>query len=204
LGTDPFGGDERLQKLMLSLIDGGATAFVETGTWWGYTSTWVATLRPDTPVFTCDVKQEFLRGAAWQLPPTARLFNISGQHFVTLLASSVGDLPLFFFDAHWLPYWPIRDELRAVARLYSQAIMVVHDMYVPHCANYHYDVYNDLALDINLVHGAILAEPSHDYLIYFPKPPGLLAGYGVIFQDCEPRGLCLDDTEFIEWNGELS
>lgn len=201
--TEAFSGDRLLQNLVLSLIDTGATAFVETGTWWGYTSGWVATMRPLVPVFTCDVTASFLVGARWALSPHVRLFNTSGEQFIELVASQVGDLPIFFLDAHWLDYWPLEDELRAIAANYSQAIIIVHDLYVPHCEAYHYDTYNGVALDINLVHAAILERASHDYLVYFPLPPDIKAGYAVIFQDVEPSGLCLG-KRYVEWDGVLN
>ena len=146
--------------------------------------------------------KEFLKCARWALSPHVRLFNTSGEQFIELMVSQVGDLPIFFLDAHWLAYWPLQDELKAIAANYTEAIIIVHDLYVPFCEAYHYDVYHGVALDMNLVHTAILAEAYHDYLVYFPTPPDIKAGYAVIFQDTEPTGLCLTDR-YVEWDREL-
>src|ERR1044072_3114133 len=36
---------------------------------------------------------------------------------------------LFFLDAHWQSYWPLRDEIRAMSP--GQGIIVIHDAVVP-------------------------------------------------------------------------
>jgi hypothetical protein len=46
-----------------------------------------------------------------------------------LIKTGIPDQTLFFLDAHWGPYWPLPDEVRALPR--GKGVIVVHDIKVP-------------------------------------------------------------------------
>ena len=47
---------------------------------------------------------------------------------------------LFFLDAHWQAYWPLKDEIRAIPR--GQGVLVMHDARVPGCPDLGVDEYD--------------------------------------------------------------
>lgn len=56
---------------------------------------------------------------------------------------------LFFLDAHWQAYWPLKDEIRAIPR--GQGILVMHDARVPGCPNLGVDSYDGQELSYEYV-----------------------------------------------------
>jgi len=186
-----FGKDAVLRWLVLSLIDHGVTAFVETGTHVGLSCGWLALSR-DIPIFTCEINHEFAERAAAWLPDNIVRHEMSSEKFIPLLVEEVGVLPLFFLDAHWRDYWPLPDEIRAVARCYSRAVMVVHDFAVPGRPWFTAQVHHGEGPQNDMGHLRNLLVKPNVYNIFVPtyQPPrDDIPGHAVIFQNVEPFGL---------------
>jgi hypothetical protein len=125
-----FQADSKLEDLIVSILESGATAFVETGTGQGDSSNAIAR-RTGKPVLTCDVSEDQLRWARQLLPAHVEPALMSSEKFIPSVKGQAGDLPLFFLDAHWQDYWPLLDELRAIQEHYERGVIIVHDVRVP-------------------------------------------------------------------------
>jgi cephalosporin hydroxylase len=67
---------------------------------------------------------------------------------------------LFFLDAHWEAYWPLRDEINVIPR--GQGIIVMHDAVVPNCPDLGFDIYNGQPLSYEFVADALTVwSPGH-------------------------------------------
>ena len=110
-----FHRDQIYRALMLELLKAlPVTSFVETGTWRGDSTQLVALQYPKLPIFTSEVVE-----ATYKLAQTVlkKYLNVTqdlgtSNDFVgrIIAEKKVGDLPLFFLDAHWQNYWPLRTE----------------------------------------------------------------------------------------------
>jgi hypothetical protein len=196
-----FNGDGKLQDLALSILDAGATAFVETGTGAGNTSDAVARLRPSVPVLTCEINPEQIAAAKALMPPSVCLYEMDSRQFIPLVAEDAGELPLFYLDAHWYDDWPLLGELEAIGRHYVKAVVLVHDFKVPgREGDFSFDKGggggpgrrttvggpdNDLAYVLPTLEAA-----RHGYRFFFPAYEVLewTPGFVVVFQDVGPIG----------------
>src|SRR5437868_2972698 len=120
-GWGGFHRDRIYRGLMLDLLEAfGFTSFVETGTYHGYSTELVASTYPKLPVYTSEVMQETYDASRRFLN---RYKNIqmslgSSDDWVggLLKSGAAGAMPLFFLDAHWQTYWPLRAELRHISQ----------------------------------------------------------------------------------------
>lgn len=124
-----------LQRTVNALISqAGVTSFVETGTFLAYTTGYVAAKHPALPVFTCEINDQYHAACCEALRsfPNVRLSKESSEKFIDRLITekALGDLPMFFLDAHWYDYWPLPDEVANIARL-PKFIILVDDFMVP-------------------------------------------------------------------------
>jgi len=67
---------------------------------------------------------------------------------------------LFFLDAHWQAYWPLRDEIAAIPR--GQGVLVMHDARVPGYPTLGFDTYNGQELSYEYLRDVLTEwSPSH-------------------------------------------
>lgn len=67
---------------------------------------------------------------------------------------------LFFLDAHWQSYWPLRDEIQAIPR--GQGVLVMHDARVPSCPDLGVDEYDGQELSYEYLKDVLTAwSPEH-------------------------------------------
>jgi hypothetical protein len=129
-----FHRNKVLQQVADGFVDGGATSFVETGTHHATTASYMALRHPRLPIFTCEIDDQCLAISASVLRGRANvhLSRMSSEKFVGKLVSEgkLGDMPLFFLDAHWFDYWPLPDEVASIARL-TRFAMLIDDFAVP-------------------------------------------------------------------------
>ena len=126
-------------KILISLIDQfiktfKCSSFVETGTYTGLTTKLVAIKYPNLPVFTSEVNEIYFKRADRFLKAFKNIaaFNESSEIVIKKLIeqSKLGDLPLFFLDAHWYDFWPLKDEMKIISEL-DRFIVIVDDFVVP-------------------------------------------------------------------------
>lgn len=122
-------------------------AIIETGTHMGDTTEYLAKQYPHLRIITCDVNDGYLAVARNRLSgrTNVSVLNESGEQVVRDYGSQY-HCPLFYLDAHWEEYWPLRDELSSIKRgVVSVADCKIHD------ERYSYDTYNDQCADFTWV-----------------------------------------------------
>ena len=200
-GWGAFHRDRIYRSLMLDLLDTFAfTSFVETGTYRGYSSELVAVRHPRLPVFTVEVVESTYRRSARALKRyrnVTALLGTSNEAVRRLIAEGkVGEMPLYYLDAHWQSYWPLRDELRAISAAGGKAVIVIDDFEVPGEPQFGFDLdgggdpthgekcnldYIRPALSSPNVYRAIF--PRYAVADAFASGGGPLRGHVVLFQN---------------------
>ena len=128
---DACGGDVYVQQQVANLVrQHGTISIIETGTFDGRTTRFLATLAHrvlsigiDPIGFQTCRQLEGMQNVKWVLGNTAEM-----------ILRHVPDLPgpyLFFLDAQWGPQWAIWSELHAIAELKLRPIIVIPDFKVP-------------------------------------------------------------------------
>jgi hypothetical protein len=189
------------------------SAFVETGTYRGDSSAIMARNFPNLPIYTCEINPEFFEIAKRRLGdfPNVDVSPESSEKFLAKLTEKeTGKTPLFFLDAHWYDYWPLRDELKIINSKFDRAILLIDDLQVPgrddikfaedgsRKKDYKKPEYYDgsQVCNIDLVKNELKGSTLDIiYPNYSTKESGTknLFGYGIIF-----KNLSQDFSEFIE------
>lgn len=118
-------------------------AIIETGTHVGDTTEYLSKQYSHLPIITCDINDQYLAVARNRLSgrTNVSVLNESGEQVVRDYGSRYRQ-PLFFLDAHWEEYWPLRDELSNIQR----GVVAVDDCKI-HDESYYYDVYDGQCAD---------------------------------------------------------
>ena len=130
-------------------IDG----FVETGTFHGFTSALIAA-QTGLPVFTVEVKRRyFIAAQAWRVQFPRRLHMVHDDSRSFLESSRLNGLkyPFIYLDAHWNDDLPLVEEMEIISRRFPESVVLIDDFKVPGDADYGFDEYGDLALDMDLI-----------------------------------------------------
>ena len=200
-GWGGFHRDRVYRALMLELVQTlPFTSFVETGTYRGYSCELIAHRRPGLAVFTVEAVESTYRRAQRALrkyPNVTALRGSSDEVLRRLIAENkLGEMPLFYLDAHWQEYWPLRDELRAVAAAGQKAVIVIDDFEVPGQSQFGFDIdgggertaghacnldYIRPSLDARHAYRALF--PRYGLADAFPSAAGQLRGHIVLFQN---------------------
>lgn len=187
MSGDGFFSDPHLQEFVASVP---WTSFVETGTEEGKTARWVAGL--GKPVFTCEIDEVYIANLIGLLPVNVRFYDINSPDFiVTIKTQNIGHLPLFFLDAHWGAYWPLLDEVQAIAANYNKAIIIVHDAAVPGKPNFwtcRGGGKDNEGPENNLAYIRQAFDWRHHYRLFYPTYDAQTPGWLVLFQNCNPTG----------------
>lgn len=104
---------------------------------------------------------------------------------------------LFFLDAHWGEYWPLRDEIQVILSL-KKFVIVIDDFFVPGQSDpshphgaFGFDLYKKRILCWNYVYDLF---SDMDVRVFYPKQPNRDGrGWVVIF-----RGYADKDLEFLK------
>lgn len=158
--------DDRVLRARLAAIirERAITTIVETGIDWGGSTMLFAEMGvlvigiDNDPVRVVNVMAELeergiknvsiLQGNS----PTV-LFGLLG-HIID--ASTT----LFFLDAHWQAYWPLKDEIRTIPR--GQGVLVMHDARVPGCPALGVDSYDGQELSYEYLKDVLTEwSPTH-------------------------------------------
>lgn len=90
------------------------------------------------------------------------------------------DRCIFFLDAHWNSYWPLKDEIREILKLRNKPVIIIDDFKTPN-KNFGYDTY-DHALDTDYIKSLINDRTDVMYYSSIPATPGN-QGVGFVFID---------------------
>lgn len=219
-GSRGFHGDRVLRAFVKILLERhGISAFVETGTSQGETSAFVGQLNRSLPVYTCEVHPPTFRETSARLAafPNIVMRESSSPDFLQFLVAktSLGNLPLFWLDAHWYEFWPLRDELSIITSQLGSAVILIDDFEIPGRPQFGYDTTNqyhgrataEAPIKCNLDYIKDVLDARHSYDVIFPKYPrraafpfwddGAMRGYPAIFMDAPALAESLLQDPFV-------
>lgn len=138
-----FGGDKYLKAEFKKLIKKhNIKTIIETGTYQADTTVEFAKMVEN--VITIEYKKEFYEASKKKLKPfkNVRIIQGSSPQAIRKALPKAKKPVLFFLDAHWYRYLPLRDELQAIADCkVKDSVIVIHDFYVPGRKDLGYDQY---------------------------------------------------------------
>ncbi|HEX2953223.1 MAG TPA: hypothetical protein VHR47_04475 [Bacillota bacterium] len=186
MGT-PFNGDFHIEKAIKKLCRRFRVAtIIETGTFRGDTTPVLA--KYASVVHTVEVNTDFFATLNFAEPNIIK-HRGSSPDVLRAILGKVKKPCLFYLDAHWDNYWPLMDELKAIAYRAKNSVLVIHDFLNPEQPGYGYDTYNGQALCFEYISGVLSSiYPSGYSFHYNSKADGLRRGVIYIY----PKTLIID------------
>jgi hypothetical protein len=169
----PFNGQTFRAELIRALIQlCKIEQIVETGTYRGTTTEWFAQF--GLPVFSAEISARMaafsrLRLTHW---PNVRIENAPST--TALREWSADPLicsrrTLFYLDAHWMNYLPLREEIEIISARFKSFAIVIDDFRVAGDDAYRYDDYGPgKVLELDYLKPVL----SKFVTVYFPSLPG--------------------------------
>ena len=208
-GWGGFHEDAIYKQLMQKLISAfPISSFVETGTSRGYSTEYIASKNPNLNVFTSEIMPDTFKTAHQVLKQYKNVTQFLGNSDECIgkrvVTGEFGSFPLFYLDAHWYDYWPLKAELEHIGRAGIKMIAVIDDFEVPGQPQFGFDHYvaingkNRMEGKCNLeyIQPSLLVPnsfqalyPRYSVLDAFGKSAvsgtESMRGHIVVFQNCE-------------------
>jgi hypothetical protein len=141
---------------------------VETGTYLGWSTRYFKNM--NVYVDTIEINKNYLYKAKFNLLSSNNVkFHLGSSPVVLdkILKKNESNI-LFFLDAHWDNYWPLKDELNVIYKKGIKPVICIHDFFVPggnklrngdnfilvdsgKGSKFGYDEYLGIPLDINYI-----------------------------------------------------
>jgi hypothetical protein len=140
----PFNGQCFRQLVYLDLAHAcNFEAIVETGTFRGSTTRFLAQNSGGAPVYSCEHGPLNFEFAKWRLRGDQNLFlfNLDSRNFIRDLKISRQARTFFYLDAHWGADLPLREELNLVIQKFEKFVVMIDDFEVPNDPEYQFDDY---------------------------------------------------------------
>lgn len=178
-----FEGDPFLKQEIKSLVAKfGIDIIIETGTFIGGTTRKFAGMVDK--VITIESNKEYFEKARLNIDGLENVKQVLGQSQTALnnvLTKEVSAKNLLFFlDAHWGDYCPLKAEMKIIASKGIKPVIVVHDFYNPFVPDMGFDTYNGKKLNFAYIEPELKMIYGRDYEFYYNKEAGG-ARRGVIF-----------------------
>jgi predicted O-methyltransferase YrrM len=141
---------------------------IETGTFLGFTTRWLANRGVDT--YTVEVSARFRSAGKFALRDLENVTMIWGDSAAAMYHLAQGDRiskPFAYLDAHWEKDLPLNDELECLLSTWEDALVAIDDFHVPGEPGYGYDVYEGVPLSLEQ-----LSVPEAA-MVAFPATPAL-------------------------------
>jgi predicted O-methyltransferase YrrM len=163
------GQTKRLELVEQLLMQCGISRIVETGTFTANTTVWFASF--GLPVMTVEINPRYYGFARARLRSHHNVSVVEGNSIdflKSLIAAPIDRTAptLFYLDAHWLDYLPLRDEIELIIANFSDAVVVIDDFEVPDDPGYGFDNYGT---DKRLSLDYLLQASTPPLAIYFPR-----------------------------------
>lgn len=166
----PYGGPMNGQTARLEIVREiieycGVNRIIETGTYRGTTTEWFSSF--NIPVLSFEVIPRFAEFSRRRLRkrPHVQIKTSNSVEGLKNLTASASDIILFYLDAHWYDYLPLRDEYALIQEKFPRSIIIVDDFKVPTDTDYTYDDYGaDMQLTLEYMESAFMTKPS----VFFP------------------------------------
>lgn len=192
-----FHDDKIFQDIIKKIVlSPSVSSFTETGTYYGFSTEYIATLRKDIPIFSCEINEKLLKKSKKWLREfkNVKISESSSPNFLKKLVNSgsLGNLPVFFLDAHGSDnYWPLKDEIRIITSSFQKAIIIIDDFKVPNRPEFGFDIYNKKTCGLKLIKSIMNKKnsyyallPQYSYIDAFGNNRNFsLTGYIVVFQN---------------------
>jgi len=176
--SSAFNDDPMVERECARLIERYAIEhIIETGTYKGTTTRFFSSF--GIPVDTIEIDQTNFSEASASLRDASNVTVHIGNS-VSVLQTLIPKLPsrtLFYLDAHWHSYWPLRDELTMIREHLPQAVIIIDDFKTPF-RNYNFDCYIQGPCDINYVRDVL---PNTCTYYYLNKTLRVPTGVGKLF-----------------------
>jgi len=163
------------------------TSFVETGTLYGETTSFVNKVFK-TPIFTCEINKTYHTVSKINLlwARNIKKYLADSPVFLDTILhwSLLGDNPMFYLDAHWEDHVPLEEELVLIAERCDQAIILIDDFMIPWNSDFLYDEYPTMRIDLEVINTSLktLRQDVKVFLpTYFPEqdPTGKGIGFAI-------------------------
>ena len=153
--AESFNRDMIVADTVVQLVkDLNIDCIVETGTYAGKTTAFLAEEFPSLELYTAEVQFETFLIAEKNLKQFSNCKQFCGsseQILEKLLPTLTGKRVLFYLDAHWQDYWPLLDELKEIAKTHNNTCcIVIDDFQVPN-RPFKYDSYKNQPLNLQYV-----------------------------------------------------
>lgn len=118
-------------------------AIVETGTFRGSTSKFLAQNSGGARVYSCESSDRYFEFARRRLRgiQNLSLFKLDSREFIQRLDIPRQASTFFYLDAHWEESLPLREELDLIFREFKQFVVMIDDFEVPNDPGYGFDDY---------------------------------------------------------------
>jgi len=188
--------NDRVFKEMFKFIGNKLkiSSVMETGTYLGHTTEFLAKNFPGKPIFTCEIIESNYRRAKRNLINYKNVKVIKADSIKllnTLDLSLFGERPLFFLDAHGEGDCPLEKEISFIGKNFKTAIMIIDDFKIDNPL-FQYDKYEGKEVSVERVIPNKnkklkynLLFPNYDEKSGFKDAYGSLTGYAIIFQGME-------------------
>jgi predicted O-methyltransferase YrrM len=199
----PWHGDELLASLVDEAVTKlGVSCFVETGTFVGDTTRYMALRHRGMRILTCEIDPVYAEVARRLLGPRTdvKILEEASVSFLEEIQEEVAQtLPLVWLDAHWGTELPLRKECSIIAKL-PRYVALVDDFQVPG-RPFRYDSYGDAVISLGLVSdylGKSCYVPNYDPLVLDYSEDYVPVGYGLFFKNVDQTSLtCLKNLELL-------
>ncbi|MFE5489046.1 hypothetical protein ACFQ7Z_03655 [Streptomyces virginiae] len=182
-GGGPFGFDISKAVMVDELITTyQCDGLIETGSFLGDTSVYLARTYGEIPLWTCDIDPVFSQVAGHRLRPFPNV-RCEATDSPTLVreANERFTQPLYYLDAHWEEEWPLSRELSAI----THGIVIIDDFDIGH-QRFSYDTYQGRVCGPDMLRP--LADRVPGYYTLNPEAPapfpvlqvGRRSGIGVV------------------------
>jgi len=169
-GTAMNGQTARLEAVRQIMFRCGIRQIVETGTFRGTTTEWLADFGWPVASIESNITNYHFSKLRLQRKPNVRVeFGSSVDVLPKFPGQMDTSLPTFFYlDAHWENYLPLRDEMRFILGSFSAPVILIDDFQVPGEDGYSYDDYGPgKALTTEYLADCLPAEA----MLFYPSTP---------------------------------
>jgi hypothetical protein len=172
------------------------TSIVETGTFMGYSTSLMAEQFPQTPIFTSEINPINFKKSSHNLKDfkNIKVYKGTSPKFLEYLIKEkkLGEIPLFFLDAHWLDNWPLEDEMEIITNKIKKAVILIDDFKIPNDDRFAYDKYGNKECSLELIKPRMnkknkynLLLPNYGEDVFKGKYLPAMSGYPIIFQNMQ-------------------
>lgn len=168
----PLNGQQGRREAFAALVHSTEpAAIVETGTFRGITTEWMAQNFKE-PIYTCETDPRYFHQAKQKLAPFTHVYCElkDSRAFLRDLSNILpGERPvLYYLDAHWAEDLPLREEIEIILSADDNAVVMIDDFAVPGDEGYRWDDYGPgKRLTLEIFEGTLATE-AH---LFFPSLP---------------------------------